>query len=673
MLASSDFPFRTEIDDDVRISMRDGTHLAARIWRPVGSERTPVPAILEYLPYRRRDGTAERDALTHPYFAGHGYACVRVDMRGSGDSEGVLLGEYLRQEQEDGLDIIAWLSAQPWCSGNVGMIGISWGGFNGLQMAALRPAALKAVVSVCSTDDRYADDIHFMGGCLLLDKLTWGSTMFSLNTAPPDPEVVGPAWRDMWMRRLEESGLWLETWLSRQRRDEFYTHGSICEDWSAIECPVFAVGGWADGYTNSIFRLLANLKGPRRALIGPWGHKYPHFANPGPQIGFLQECLRWWDKWLKGIETDVMEEPMLRAWMEEPARPKPHYDEKPGRWIAEADWPAGHIAPVRMRLSPGRLAEPGEESSPRAVSISSPQTTGLFAGKWCPYGMWPDQPLDQRAEMGGQAIFDSDPLPSAVEILGIPVVTLDIAADRPNGIVAVTLCEVFPDGAATRITYGLLNLTHRDSHAHPEALEPGRRYRVTISLNAIAHRFGHGNRLRVALSTAYWPLVWPSPEAVTLTVFCDASELSLPVRAPQALDRSLGPLPQAQSAPQLAQQVLQRGGSSWNANLDVFTGETTVRRVADDGIRLIEGIGLEVGFRSEHDYTIKADDPLSARLETRYRRHYRRGEWKVASETRIVLTSTASHFHLAAKLVASEGDEPVASKEWTAEIPRDLV
>ena len=202
--------------------MRDGTLLAARVWRPVGSESNPVPAILEYLPYRRRDGTAERDALTHPYFAGHGYASVRVDMRGSGNSEGVLLGEYLRQEQEDGLDVIAWLAAQPWCSGRVGMIGISWGGFNGLQMAALRPEALKAVISVCSTDDRYADDIHFMGGCLLLDKLTWGSTMFSLNTAPPDPEIVGQAWRDMWLRRLEESGLWIETWLRRQRRDEFY-------------------------------------------------------------------------------------------------------------------------------------------------------------------------------------------------------------------------------------------------------------------------------------------------------------------------------------------------------------------------------------------------------------------------------------------------------------------
>jgi putative CocE/NonD family hydrolase len=672
MGAHVDFPYRIEVHDDVRIATRDGTRLAARIWRPIGTERHPVPAILEYLPYRRRDGTAERDALTHPYFAGHGYASVRVDMRGSGDSEGVLLGEYLKQEQEDGLDVIDWLAAQPWCSGSVGMIGISWGGFNGLQIAALRPPPLKAVITVCSTDDRYADDIHYMGGCLLLDKVTWGSTMFSHNTAPPDPEVVGPAWRDMWMRRLEESGFWLETWLRHQHRDEFYAHGSVCENWSAVECPVFAVGGWADGYTNSVFRLLANLKGPRKGLIGPWGHKYPHFATPGPQIGFLQECLRWWDKWLKGVETGVMDEPMLRAWMEEPARPKAHYLYKPGRWIAEAGWPADRLAPVAWKLAPGSI---GPEARPQTatVSISSPQTTGLAAGKWCPYCMWPDQPLDQRAEMGGQAVFDSAPLSSPLEIFGFPAVELEISCDRPNGLLAITLCEVFPDGAATRVTYGLLNLTHRDSHSRPEPLQPGNRYKVSVMLNAAGHRFAQGNRLRLAISTSYWPLIWPSPETTLLTIFCERSNLKLPVRMSHDLDHTLRPLLEPASTPVLAQKVLKQGGSSWNTDQDVYTGVTVLRRVADDGVRLIEGIGLEVAFRSEHDYTIKPDDPLSAKIETRYRRHYRRPGWKVGSETRIELTSTATHFRLKAELAAFENDQRVVAKNWSVEIARELI
>ncbi|MCX7350711.1 MAG: CocE/NonD family hydrolase, partial [Alphaproteobacteria bacterium] len=218
---------------------------------------------------------------------------------------------------------MSWLEQQPWCTGAVGMIGISWGGFNGLQVAALRPRQLKAVISICSTDDRYTDDVHFMGGALLLDKIGWGSTMFSLNAAPPDPAVVGDSWRQLWMTRLNESGFWLADWMSHQRRDAFYTHGSVGQDWSAIQCPVYAVGGWADGYTNAVGRLLANLRGPRKGLIGPWAHKYPHFAKPGPQIGFLQECLRWWDHWLKGKNTGIMEEPMLRAYIEEPVRPNP--------------------------------------------------------------------------------------------------------------------------------------------------------------------------------------------------------------------------------------------------------------------------------------------------------------------------------------------------------------
>ena len=253
-----------EVDPDW-IPLADGNRLAAKIWRPADAETDPVPAILEYLPYRRRDFTAQRDALMHPYVAGHGYACVRVDLRGSGDSDGVLTDEYLPLEQDDALEVIAWLAAQPWCTGAVGMIGNSWGGFNALQVAARRPPALKAIITSCSTDDRYADDIHYMGGCLLVEQLRWASTMFAHNARPPDPAIVGARWRDLWMQRLRESGLWLEPWLRHQRRDAYYKHGSVCEDFGAIACPVLAVGGWADAYTNAIPRLMQGLSVPRMA------------------------------------------------------------------------------------------------------------------------------------------------------------------------------------------------------------------------------------------------------------------------------------------------------------------------------------------------------------------------------------------------------------------------
>jgi uncharacterized protein len=243
----TEFPRAIRETEHVLIPLRDGVHLAARLWLPVDANEQPVPAILEYLPYRKRDGTIERDALTHPYLAGFGYACVRVDIRGTGESDGLLIDEYAQQEQDDALEVIAWLAEQRWCTGVVGMMGISWGGFNALQVAALRPAALKAIVTVCSTDDRYRDDVHYMGGTLLKDGLDWGCFLLSAIGHPPDPMLVGDRWLPMWRQRLEKVPLFLETWLRHQRRDAYWMHGSVCQDYAAIQCPVFAVGGWTDG------------------------------------------------------------------------------------------------------------------------------------------------------------------------------------------------------------------------------------------------------------------------------------------------------------------------------------------------------------------------------------------------------------------------------------------
>jgi putative CocE/NonD family hydrolase len=264
----TDFPRAVRLIDNAWIPLSDGVRLAARIWLPAEAEADPVPAVLEYIPYRKGDGTAVGDSTRHTYFAGHGYASVRVDMRGSGDSDGILLDEYLSQEQDDALEVIAWLASQPWCTGALGMMGISWGGFNSLQVAARRPPALKAIITVCSTDDRYADDVHYIGGCLLgIEMLSWASTMLAFNARPPDPAVVGERWREMWLERLEKTPPFVEAWLSHQRRDAYWKHGSVCEDYAAIECPVYAVGGWADAYTNAVLRLLAGLSCPRKGLI----------------------------------------------------------------------------------------------------------------------------------------------------------------------------------------------------------------------------------------------------------------------------------------------------------------------------------------------------------------------------------------------------------------------
>src|SRR6185312_9442929 len=242
--------------DPVWITLKDGTRLAATIRRPKDAERNPVPVILEYLPYRRRDGTVERDAVTHTWFAQQGYAAVRLDIRGTGDSDGLMRDEYLPQEQRDAVEAIAWLAAQPWCNGNVGMMGISWGGFNGLQIAARRPPALKAIVTLCSTDDRYSDDAHWMGGCIIHEHLGWASTMLAYSSRPPDPKIVGKGWKKMWLNRLENQPFLMIPWMQHPHRDDYWKHGSVCEDFGQIEAPVLAVGGWNDAYSNAVPRLM---------------------------------------------------------------------------------------------------------------------------------------------------------------------------------------------------------------------------------------------------------------------------------------------------------------------------------------------------------------------------------------------------------------------------------
>ncbi len=667
MKTVSAFPRKVREIENEWITLADGTRLAARIWLPENAGTDPVPAILEYLPYRKRDGTAERDALTHPYMAGHGYACVRVDMRGNGESDGLMHDEYLKQEQDDALEVIGWLAAQEWCTGKVGMIGISWGGFNGLQVAARQPEALKAVVTICSTDDRYADDIHFMGGCLLGENLGWASTMFGFSSRPPDPALVGDRWRAMWMERLENTPLLVANWLEHQRRDDFWKHGSVCEDFPAIKAAVYAVGGWGDGYSNAVPRLLAGLSGPKKGLIGPWVHKYPHFAVPGPQIGFLQECLRWWDQWLKGIDTGVMDEPAYRVYMQDSVRPAAFYPHRDGRWVAEPGWPSADIEERALSLNADGLSpSAGKET---ALQVSSPQTTGLAAGEWCPIWLGPESPTDQRPDDAGSLCFDGAPLPERLEILGAPVVELELAIDKPQGVIAVRLNEVFADGASARVTYGVLNLSHRESDEHPSAMTPGQRTRVRVQLNDIAHAFAPGSRLRVAVSTAYWPLIWPSAEPVTLTLFAGAGRLTLPVRAPR--QESLPEFLPSEAAPAMLSEPIRKPANSRRLEQDLATGETSLRIVDDFGEKRITAHGLEVGSTARETYAIRPDDPLSARAETHWTMQVGRGDWRTRTETYTRQWADRDHFHVEAEMEAFEGDTRVFHRTWKRQIPRD--
>ncbi|MBD1552728.1 CocE/NonD family hydrolase [Pseudomonas typographi] len=646
--------------ETVWITLADGCRLAARVWLPEAADK--VPAVLEYLPYRRRDRHRGDDAILHPGLAAAGYAAVRVDMRGAGDSDGLLHDEYTPQEWADCTEVIAWIAAQPWCSGAVGMIGISWSGFNSLQVAALQPPALKAIVTACSTDDRYADDMHYMGGVLLNDNLQYGSTLFTWTPTPPDPLIVGERWRAMWLERLQAMALPPPArWMRHATRDAYWRSGSVCEAYPRIQVPVLAVGGWADGYTNAVPRLLANLSGPRKGLIGPWAHAFPHVATPGPRIDFIGYVVRWFDHWLKGIDNGIMAEPMLSAWLQEAEPPKARYETRRGRWIAEQQWPSPAISDSLWHLAPGRLAE--QPAAAFALVLCSPATTGSASGEWCPYGWGPDMPTDQREDDAGSLCFDGEPLGEPLQLLGNPRLRLTLCSDTAMAMLAVRLCAVAADGSSQRVSYGLLNLAQRDGHHRQVPLLPGMDYQVEVQLKACAFEVPAGYRLRVAVSSAYWPLAAPLPWRATLTL--RGGVLALPRRDATVASCQAPALGQPWSPPALPSTVLvppQRG--RLQLLRDLASGDTRMNVVRNLGALLIEETGLELGALGNETYSINADDPATARSEALRTASFSRGDWSVRLHTRNLLTASADGWQLESSLEAFEGEQSVFRRDW---------
>ncbi len=656
--------------ENVWIPMSDGTRIAARIWLPVDAEKRKVPAIFEYIPYRKRDGTRLNDDPRHSYWAARGYACVRPDIRGSGDSEGIQIDEYVKQEQDDGVEIVAWLAKQPWCTGKVGMVGISWGGFSALQVAARHPPGLKAIITHCSTDDRYEDDAHYIGGMACQDMFIWGSMFFTIQAQPPDPAIVGERWRGMWLERLNRMECRVVDWLRHQHRDAFWKHGSINQNFGDIRCPVYAISGWVDPYSRAIPRLLAGLKVARKVLIGPWYHAYPNEGLPGPTVDYLEEALRWWDYWLKGVDTGIMREPMYRVWMQQQATCY-GMTNAPGRWVAEDSWPSPRIEPRRLFLRSDGLGS--ERTMDVALSLAPSSTVGVGGGHWCAFDMDTELPKEQRIDDARSLTFDSGPLPAPLEILGAPVATLELAVDRPVAMVAVRLTEVAPDTTSRRVTYGVLNLTHHESHEHPEPLVPGKRYRIKVQMRDIAHSFGAGNRIRVAVSTSYWPMVWTAPEAVKLTLFAGSSEIELPVRAPRAQDAELRPLP-APPEPKPGQfKVLEQAPApSKSFETDMITGRVTMRSRTPQSRILLTAIGTERGGDAEVIMEVLDSDPGTARLVTTRSESFARGDWQAKVESYLEIATTRADYHLTARVVATDKDGIVMRREWQETIARQL-
>jgi uncharacterized protein len=687
MQVREDFPFKITEEPDLGIVLSDGCRLSARIWRAEGAG--PVPAVLEYIPYRKRDGTLPRDEIMHAYVAGHGYACVRVDMRGNGDSEGLMADEYTIQELADACEVIEWLAAQDWCNGSVGMMGKSWGGFNCLQTAFLQPPALKAVISVCSTTDRFADDIHYKGGCLLGENFGWGAVMLSYSSRPPDPALRSD-WRELWLARLEAEPWLAPRWAEMQEKNDYWKHGSVSEDYARMTVPVLSWGGWADNYMNTVAHLVENVPAPVQGIVGPWVHQYPHTAVPGPAIGFLQCAIRWWDRWLKGVENGVEEDGAYRAYMLHSAPPDASAKHRDGHWVVEKAWPSPRVSREIFGLglaeaatgvshpqaanakafaaSPVGYLSREDDGKAFEVEIATPQHMGLQAGEFFPMGLNAEMPGDQAGDDALSVCFDGDVLAEPLELLGAARLGLRIASDKPLGFVVARLCDVAPDGSSVRIAHGMLNLCHRDSMEHPVDMPLDQAVEVSFALDQMAYRLDAGHRLRLAISNSYWPFVWPSPAAGRLRL--TGGSLELPCHAP-SVEEWLPP--PAEGAKRWNHKVVREGKTTRRIEQDLIGGGFALIVKDDLGDAVNLDHGLCTGETMSELWQIHPDDPLSARAEHNWEQRLSRGDWSVKTVAWAEMTASATEFRLQASLKAYEGEALIFERHFDDKVKRRFI
>ena len=654
-----------EVVETAWIELPGRPRLAARFWLPSSAAKSPVPAVFEFLPYRRRDSTAARDESTYPALARAGYAGVRVDMRGTGDSDGLYDDEYSETELADAEAVITWIAEQPWCSGAVGMMGISWGGFNSLQVAARRPPALKAVISISSSVDRYNDDIHYRNGCHLGAHLGWATTVLGYISRAPDSDVVGERWRPMWHERLEAIEPASVTWMAHQRRDAFWKRGSIGEEFDAVRVPALMIAGWADGYRNTPAKAVAGLRTPSKALTGPWVHKYPHFALPRPRIDFHAEAIRWWDRWLRGIANGVEDIAQQRVFISEAVRPTERAEREPGRWVSREL--GGDDTSLRLHLTgDGELAPKSPVSG--EIVVDSAETCGADAGVFFVVDPATELPGDQRVEDSLAVVFDTAVLDEPIDVLGRTRLRLRVAIDKPQGNLIARLEDVHPDGASHRAAMGMLNLSHRHSNESPELMEPGRFEDIDMYLDDTGYRFVAGHRIRLAVSTSYFPMVLPPPAHVRATIALGV-ESYLDIPTPRDLVDIDLPEPAEGLLPVYTQLTPGSAGRHISRSDEAATVTTSISGDTGEIVHPTNGmIWREI---HESTGTITAGDPLSFTCDEQLTVIRRRSGVETRCTARGRLTATADTWCVKASLTAFENDVQVFERSWAQDIERD--
>ncbi|HET7828124.1 MAG TPA: CocE/NonD family hydrolase, partial [Candidatus Limnocylindrales bacterium] len=649
-------------------------------WLPVAAAPAPddrYPVILEMIPYGKDSWRRNGDTARGEWLAARGFALCRLDVRGTGSSPGVALDEYTEAETLDGYDAVEWLAAQPWCNGNVAMWGISYGGFTSIQVAKLRPPHLRAILPMYATDDRYRDDVHIRGGCVTAsEKSQYAVSQLGMNAMPPYPPFRGQGWKDEWRARLDATPPWLMGWIRNQTDGPYWRRGSLAPDYEALECAVFQVAGWSDAYVDPAFRIQERCTNAAvRTLVGNWVHSFPDDAYPGPNLDWLHELVRFFDRYLKGLENGWEHEPALSWFEHEYAEPEPFPAGWPGRWRAAGAFPVGGTTSRTLHLGDGSLlgdAPPGNG----VIAIRHCATVGTsgplsWGAGWHPNGL----ARDLRPDEARGVTWTSEPLTDAVSVIGVPVALLHLTATMPIATCVVRLSEVAPDGTSSLVAQGVLNLTHRLSDTDPSPM-PTRGLateEVRIPLRTTGYRFSPGHRIRLTVLTSLWPVLWPSPLPGELRVHhggATPSRLELPVLPDDVA--TLDP-PAFRTDPVVMREVgsSEEDPPAWRIEEEVLGGTTTVTifdggaTTQEDGSRL---------YASERLVLTASDpEPARARLDSDVVYRYTGDGWDADIRARGEITSDEGAFEVRVALDVSLDGEPFFGREWRETIPRTLV
>jgi len=642
------------------IPMKDGVRLSATLYMPDRAKPgEKFPAILEYQPYRKDDAMAARDYGIYTYFARRGYVCARVDIRGFGTSEGSPTDrEYSEQERADGLQVISWLARQAWSNGNVGMMGISWSGFNSLQMAMLHPPELKAILAVDATAELFHDDIHYIDGMVHIDEFELNMDMAPGMTGAPDytldEKVLGPRF---------EAAPWSLLYLEHQLDGPFWR--SPVRPLSEITIPSFLIGGLQDGYRDSIPAMLEQTKAPINAIVGPWNHSFPHDADFGPRIEWRDEAVRWWDYWLKGRDTGVSQDPKLVIYMQHWHPPDPTLQAVPGEWRREESWPPRDLTPTKLFLHPNH-ALANAVAAKDVHQLKYIPSIGVEAGFW-----WGDLLVDPRPVDAFSLVYDSAPLQDELAILGRPHALLWASATAPLADWFARLSDVAPDGTVTQITGAGLNGAQRESMSQPRDLEPGRVYPLDIEMHLTSWVFPKGHRIRVAISNALWPMVLPTPYPMTTSLELggsDGSRLVLPVVPLH------GAAPPAFQPPQLSEERtdIHTAGEllpgEWTTTRDEINHKTTIHWHGKSETNY--PWGKETDYES---LTYEADDmhPEISAVQGDAKSVFELKDRVLTWQGHLSVTTDQKNFYYKYTRELSKDGEMIKTKTWQETIPRD--